>query len=114
MRRSLALVDLALENPDARQGTVSLVVVQAEADYESIGDLKAAVFDGDVDQPARRLVQESADCKAAGLAPREHIQEIAESQTRVDDVLDQQDVHPMNILVQVLGDAHYSGKRLPG
>jgi hypothetical protein len=63
-----SMIDVFLQNPDIWECPIALVVIETEADHEAVGNLEAAILDGNVDQPARRLVQECADRQAARLA----------------------------------------------
>jgi hypothetical protein len=61
------LVDLTLQNADAGKRPIALVIVEPESNDKAIWDLEAPVFDGNIHEPARGFVQESADDEAVGL-----------------------------------------------
>jgi hypothetical protein len=86
-----------------RQRAVALVEVEAVADEELVRDDEADVADGQVvDEAAVRPVEQGDDGERARLAQRERLAEEAQRQSRVDDVLDQQDVAAADLGVQVL------------
>src|SRR4051812_48480921 len=94
--------EIRVEHAHVRQVSVALGEIEAVADHEPIRDLEAHVADGHVDLPALRFCQKRADLEARGLARLQIAHQIGQSQTRVDDVLDDEDVPALDIDVQVL------------
>src|SRR4051794_5265077 len=96
---------LGVKYADVRQVPVPLGEVEAVADHEAVRDLEADVADGHVDLAPVRLGEEGADLEARRLAGLEVSHQIGERETGVDDVLDHQDVAPLDVDVEVLEDA---------
>src|SRR5438093_4177024 len=99
------------DRPEVRQAPVSLGVVQAVADDE------ATVLEGlvrgkggpvgvDVDLAVPRLVDERADLQAARAPLADVVEEEAQGDAGIDDVVEEQDVPP---LVGDLGGVHDRG-----
>src|SRR5215207_4224037 len=84
---------------------VPLVVVQAVADGEAVGDLEADVAGGKVDLPALGLGQQGAHLQRRRIARAEVAQQVLQGQAGVDDVLDDEHVAPLDRRVEVLEDA---------
>src|SRR6185436_15595072 len=82
----------AVEGGDVGQVAVKPVVVEAVADNEHVGNREAHVIDGDVYLTPAALVEEHARPHAPGPAHLEHPLQRVERQTRVDDVVDKEDV----------------------
>src|SRR5438552_10790828 len=95
-----------LERNDERKVPVSLLIVQTVADDESVRAVETAVADVQRRDPARPLVEERAHPDGRGAPRRERGEQVRERETRVDDVLDDQDVLPSDVVVEVLQDAH--------
>jgi hypothetical protein len=86
-----------------REVAVPLVQVEAVADEELVGDGEADVPDGQVlDEAPVRTVEERDRGERARGAELERAAEVVERQARVDDVLDDQDVAPLDRGVEVL------------
>src|SRR5947199_9619592 len=74
VRPRLLTINLRLQHTDERQVTIPAAVVEAISDHELVGDLKSAVVDRDVPQPAWDFVQKGADLQAHGNARLERFQ----------------------------------------
>src|SRR5688572_6035391 len=64
----------------------ALLVVEAIADHELIGDLEPHVLDRCLHPPALRLGQQGADLDRRGLPCAQALEQVVEGQPRVDDV----------------------------
>jgi hypothetical protein len=85
------------------QVAVPLVQVEAVADEELVGDGEANVPHRQVlDEPAIRPVEQGGGRERGGRAERERLAQVVERQARVDDVLDDDDVAPGDLAVEVL------------
>ena len=104
MHQSAVGVHLGAQNAHEAQVPVSLPVVEAVADHELVGDLEADVVHRDVDEPARRLVEQRADPERGRVLAAQVPDEVVEGEAGVDDVLDQQDVLVGDARGQVLDD----------
>ena len=67
------------------------LVVDPVSDDEAVGYGEPQVVDGDGHLPPGRLVEEGADPDLAGTSPFDHSPEEVEGETRVDDVVDEDD-----------------------
>src|SRR3954447_1654026 len=92
---------------EVRQVAPALVQVEAVADEELVRNGEADVVDREVlDQTAVRAVEQGDDTQARGSSQLELLAEVVQRQTRVDHVLDEQDVEPGERDRRVLEDAH--------
>src|SRR4051794_39089298 len=89
---------------DVRKVAVALGVVEPVADREAVRDLEADEADGKLDLAPRGLRQQRADLKRGRVARAEVAHEVLQRETRVDNVLDDQDVAALDRLVEVLED----------
>src|SRR5271157_728148 len=87
---------------------VELIVVESETDHEAVGYFETPVVHRDLHDAARGPVQKRAHRQRIGSPPRQVLQEVAQRETGVHDVLHQEDVLALDGLVQVLGDAHHA------
>ena len=88
------------------QRAVSLVGVEAVADEELVRDDEADVPDRQVgDEAAIGPVEQRHDGERARPAQRERLAEESKRQAGVDDVLDDEDVAPFDVGVEVLEEA---------
>ncbi len=94
---------------DVQVGQVPVALLQIEpiADEQLVGHCEAHVPDGEVvDEPAVRAVEEG-HCGQRGRVPkRQCLAEVVQRQSRVDDVLDDQDVAAGDLRVQILEKAN--------
>ena len=88
------------------QVAVSLVEIEAVADEELVRDGEADVADRQIlDEPPVRPVEERGGCERAGLPEAQRPEEVVEREAGVDDVVDQQDVAPADVEIEVLQQA---------
>src|SRR3954465_177255 len=99
-------VGLRLEEGDVRKVPEPFVEVEAVADDEVGGDREALVADVELDLVDARLLQQRDDLQARRLPGPEVLQQVVERQARVDDVLYDEDVAPLDLVVEVLEDPH--------
>src|SRR5215204_2317256 len=83
---------------------VLLIEIQSVADDETVRNLEPHVADGHVDLASLRLREERADLERGGLTGLQVANQIGEGQPRVDDVLDDEHVAPLDVHVEVLED----------
>src|SRR5665647_2699482 len=107
-------VDVRRQGADVAQVAEPLGVVQAVADDELVGDVKAHVLDVDVDLGGLGLAQKRQDLHRCGGPGLEVGPDPAQRQTRVDDVLDDQHVPASDVGVKVLQDADDAGALCAG
>jgi hypothetical protein len=89
-----------------REVPVALVEVEAVADEELVGDGEADVAYGQIlDEAPVRPVEERRGGERGRGAERERLAEVVERQAGVDDVLDDHDVAPGDLAVEVLEQA---------
>jgi hypothetical protein len=110
----VSAVDFFFQYPDTGEISVALVVIHTEPYYEPVGNFKTAVFHGDINQPPRSFIKESAYGYAFGLPFAHDIQQVTECQAGVDDIFDDQNIRSLYRKVQVLGYSNHSRQRLPG
>jgi hypothetical protein len=95
-----------MEQAEIRELAPALVEVEAVADEELVGDDEPDVADGEVvDEAPVRPVEERDGRDRAGPAQLERTHEVVERQSRVDHVLDDEDVAVADGEVEVLEDA---------
>src|SRR5262249_60450897 len=87
LRRRHRASGVGLEDADERQVAVALRVIEAVADDELIGDREAEIIDRHVLQAPLGLVEERADLDALRLPRLQIVEEVADGQPGVDDVL---------------------------
>jgi hypothetical protein len=91
---------------EIRQVAVALVEIEAVPDEELVRDREAHVADREVvDEPPVRPVEERDDRERGGLAELERAADVVEGEAGVDHVLDDQDVAPLDLRVEVLEQA---------
>src|ERR1035437_16942 len=91
------------------QIAVELVEIEAEAHHEAVGDLEAAKVHRDLHDAARVAVQERAYRQRIRRPAGQGLQQVAQGEAGIDDILDQQYVFALDALIQILGDAHHAG-----
>src|SRR5262245_50970156 len=96
----------AVEGGDVGQVAVKPVVVEAVADNEHVGNRESHVIDGDVYLTPAALVEKHARPHASGPARLEHPLQRVERQTRVDDVVDNEDLTVGDVDREVEDEAH--------
>src|SRR5665647_2039639 len=99
-------VDVRRQGADVAQVAELLGVVQAIADDELIGDVKAHVLDLDLDLGGPGLAQKRQDLHRRGGPGLEVGPDPAQRQTRVDDVLDDQHVPTSDVGVKAVSYTH--------
>src|SRR6266545_559631 len=108
-RTPLRVGEFRAKDPYIRQVAVSLGKVKAVADHEPVRDLEADVAAVHLVLPSLRLGEEGADLERGRLARLQHPQHVGQRQARVDDVLDDADVAPLDGAVEVLEDPDDAG-----
>src|ERR1039458_2720909 len=98
-----------VEHADVVEIAIFLGVVQTVTHYEFVGNLESHVVDVDGAQAAFGLVEQRGDADGVGLALIEQMHEVVESDARIDDVFDDQDVGPFQRNVEVLRDLDFPG-----
>src|SRR5206468_4042364 len=91
-----------------RNVAVALVVVESISHDEHVRDSKPDVSKVEVDQPARRLVQQRAHLQRRRLARAQAAQHVVQRQPGVDDVFDDQDVPALDRVIEILEQAHHA------
>src|SRR5512143_3618179 len=93
-------------DPDVRQGSIPLPVIEAVPDHPDVGDLEPEVIDPHVRFPAGGLAEQRAAFQGRGPAQRQQTRQIAERVAGVDDVLDDQDVFSRDVGPQIRDQTH--------
>jgi hypothetical protein len=89
-----------------REVPESLLEIEAVADEELVGHREADVGDGElVDEAPVRTVEERHGCERAGAPEPERPCEVVERQSRIDHVLDEQEVAAADLGVEILQPA---------
>src|SRR5712692_5440785 len=109
-RHEAPLLRRQRENANVFQVAVTLGVIEAVAHHELVGDLEAHVVGLDLPDPALGFIEQRGNTQRAGLALLEDAAEVVQRQAGVEDVLDQDDVQPLDTGVEVLGQAHLAGR----
>src|ERR1035438_580532 len=91
------------------QVAVKLLGIEAESHHEAVGNLKTAVIDGHLHDAAAGSIEERTNGERIGRAAGQVLQEVAEREAGIDDILDQQHVLAFDAVVEILGDAHHAG-----
>src|SRR5436190_1513616 len=94
------------QGADVAEVPVQLVVVQAVADHELVGDVPADVLHVDVHPQGLGLAEQGADGDGGGVAGGEVGGEPGQGEPGVDDLVDDQHVAPADVGVEVLQDAY--------
>src|SRR2546422_750625 len=97
-----------------RQAPVGLLIVHPVPDDKDVRDLKAVVRDWEIDYTPSRFIQKRAYLDVCRFALSESLQQVAASQSGIDDVFDQQHVAPGDTLVEILRYAYDSRTGLTG
>src|SRR5207237_8915121 len=98
------------EHGDVGEVAVALPEIQPVADHKPVRNLEADVTDGNLDLAAVGLRQQRADLQGRGLPGLEVAHQVGKSQAGVDDVLDDEDMPPLDVDVQVLQDPDDAGR----
>lgn len=91
-----------------------LLVVHSITHYKNIGNLESPIEGRQVDQPARRFVQQSTDAEARRLSLFQRLEKVIDGQAGIDDIFYQKDVASRDTLIEILGYANDSGLWLRG
>ena len=104
-------IKLAPGNPikSGNEGKVakSLIVVQAIADHEPVGDLKSQVVNGHSYSSPRSFGQQRTGVQRGWPAAVEFGQQVLASQSRVDNIFDQDDIQSLNAAFQILNEPDF-------
>src|SRR5918996_462415 len=98
---------------DEREVPVDLVEVKAVAEHELVGAVEPPIPDVDRGDPSDRLVQQGADLQRRRVASPQRREKVRQGQPRVDDVLDDDDVAPADVPIEVLHDPDHAGAAFP-
>ena len=91
-----------MEDADEGEVAVALLVIQAIADHECIRNVKAGVFNRQLNPPAGTLIEESTDIQVRWMVRHEMVPEVLEADTRIDNIFDNQYVLVGDTLGQIL------------
>src|SRR5260370_40646529 len=94
------------QHADVGQIAVALRVVQAIANHKLVGNAKADVIEADGFHALASLVQKRADAQAARLALPQHIRQVVESETAIDNDLHDQHMFLFEGTFQVFEDTY--------
>src|SRR6516164_1339627 len=97
------------QDSNVRQVPITFGVVQAVAHHEFVGNGKTSVVGVHVDQPAFFLVQQHGDPEILGLALLQNAQQIFQSQTGVQNVLDHDDRLALDAGIEILVEFDLAG-----
>ena len=95
---------------DVRKGPVLLGIIQPVSNHEFVFDREADVLDLDVNLPARRLAEETRGTQMTRRSGADDVLQIRQRETRVDDVLDDHDIAPLDAAVEILEDLYLAGR----
>lgn len=104
IRSTLTFVDLGIKDSDVGQVVVPAFVIQAVADHEHIGDIKAVVVDRHIDRARTTLGQERTDLDRLGAQLAQMLEEPRDRQSGIDDVLDDDDIASLDVGLDVTLD----------
>ena len=82
--------------------------VESVADHKHVRQLKSSVGNRLVDDPGNGPVEQCAYAQAGRIARLEGSQQVAEGQTRSDDIFDDDHFPPFDALFQVFENLHSS------
>ena len=85
-----------------------MVVVQSVADHKGVRHYKSGVVCLDGLRSPFRLIQQSADADGSGFAQLEHIQQIVQGISGINDILYNKNFFILKRLVQILDDLYNS------
>lgn len=77
-----------MEDADEGEVAVALLIIQTIADHKCIRNVKAGVFNRQLNPPAGALIEESTDIQVGWMVRHEMIPEILEADTRIDNIFD--------------------------
>src|SRR5919202_5840013 len=103
-------IDRRLEHPHTPHFPVTLRVVQTVADHELAGNVEPHIPDGHVHLDRVRLAQQGHHVDRGGGPALQVAQEPLQGQPGVDDVLDHDHMPAGDVAVEVLQDAHHTGR----
>jgi len=83
-------------------------IVETVADNEFVLDLESDIFHGNVDLTAARLAQQARGSQRFRLAGAQHVLEIMERETRIDDIFDDNDVPALQRGIEILEQANFA------
>ena len=91
-----------------REVAVLVGVIQAVSDDELVGNVETDVLDIQRAGHGLRLAEHRHDLDGVGVAAAQVLHQVAQRQAGVDDVLDDEDVAALDVLGEVLEDAHHA------
>src|SRR5438876_12166448 len=90
-----------LEDGNVRQISILLRVVETIANDKTILDGEADVFDLDVDLAARWFAEQARRPEGAWIACAENLLQVGEGEAGIDDVLDDDDIFPVERCIEI-------------
>ena len=108
MRRFLLFIYAAFQNSYVRQVSVPLGIVEPVADHEFVLDVEALEIRFDGHNAARVFIEQRADLDRRGLSRIEHAYQVRERVARIDDILDDDDVAPLDLAVEVFDQLDFA------
>jgi len=100
---------LEVEDADVGEVAVALVVVEAVADYEFVGDDEAKVLGANVGDAAFDFVEENGDAEVLGFTLFEEAKEIFEGEAGVENIFDDEDGTAFDADVEIFIEFHFAG-----
>src|SRR5215204_1040014 len=106
---SLSRIDSRIEDRNVRQIAIFPRIVQAVTNHEFIRNGEAYQVYLDLDGFRFLLLQQCDDSQVAGVPPLQHVEQVLQGETAVDDVFDNNNAPALDVFVEILQDADHTG-----
>src|SRR5579862_1341657 len=101
-----------LKDKHVLQIAVAFSVIEAVSDHKFIRDLESDVIGLHRLQPPRRLIEQCRYTERLGLPLPQNAQEIAQGQTGVENILDEDYIEAGDVAIEIFQHAHLAGRFL--
>src|SRR5215203_1858310 len=106
---SLSRIDSRIEDRNVRQIAIFPRIVKAVTNHEFIRNGEAYQVYLDLDSFRFLLLQQCDDSQVAGVPPLQHVEQVLQGETAVDNVFDNNNTAPLDVFIEVLQNANDTG-----
>src|SRR5215217_1521881 len=106
---SLSRTDSRIEDRNVRQIAIFPRIVQAVTNHEFIRNGEAYQVYLDLDSFRFLLLQQCDDSQVAGVPPLQHVEQVLQGETAVDDVFNNNNAPALDVFVEIFQDANHTG-----
>src|SRR5829696_6181525 len=106
---SLSRIDSRMEDRNVRQIAIFPCIVEAVTNHEFIRNGEAHQVYLDLDRFRFLLLQQCDDSQVARVPPLQHVEQVLQGETAVDDVFNNNNAPALDVFVEILQDANHTG-----